>query len=262
MDMQLAGKKALVTGSTAGIGYAIASALASEGADVVINGRSPAAVEQAQATLKTETGHKVFGFSGDLSTASAAEQLIQDYPDIDILINCLGRFQVKEWESITDADWMNLFEFNVLGGARLARLYLPSMQSKNWGRIIFISSESAIQIPTEMVHFGVTKAAQVALSRGLAEVTAGSGITVNTVLPGPTKTRDLTIFTKLHADSEGAFESFQKEFFETRRPTSLLKRFAESQEVASMVVYLASPIASATTGATMRVEGGIIKSAF
>jgi NAD(P)-dependent dehydrogenase (short-subunit alcohol dehydrogenase family) len=262
MDMQLVGKQALVTGSTAGIGYAIASGLASEGAEVIINGRSPDSVKQAQSAIENETGHKVLGFCGDLSTASAAEQLGKDYPAIDILVNCLGMFQVKEWQAITDADWMKLFEFNVLGGARLSRLCLPYMQAKNWGRIIFVSSESAIQIPTEMVHFGVTKAAQIALSRGLAEVTAGSGITVNTVLPGPTKTRDLNIFTALNADSEGAFESFQKDFFENRRPTSLLKRFAAPKEVASMVVYLASPIASATTGATMRVEGGIIKSAF
>ena len=189
MDLKLTKKIALVTGSTAGIGNAIATSLAREGATVIVSGRTPAAVEAAVASMKGETGGDVVGFAGDLAAASVAESLIQRHPAVDILVNNLGIFEVRQFEEISDADWRRFFDVNVLSGARLARLYLPSMRKRNWGRIIFISSESGYHIPAEMVHYGMTKAAQIAVARGLAETTAGSGITVNSVLPGPTRSR-------------------------------------------------------------------------
>jgi len=264
MDLKLTNKLALVSGSTAGIGYAIAKALAAEGARVVVNGRSQAAVDQAIASLKAETGAAtVLGYAGDLSTAAAAEALVSQYPDIEILINNLGIFEPKAFEDISDADWLRFFDVNVLSGARLARLCLPAMKRANWGRIIFISSESGVQIPAEMIHYGMSKTAQLAVSRGLAESVAGTGITVNCVLPGPTKSRGVGDFVDTLAKAEGkTFDAFEKEFFEKVRPTSLIKRFADPSEVASTVAYLASPLASATTGAAVRVDGGTVKSAF
>lgn len=264
MDLQLTNKLALVSGSTAGIGYAIAHALAAEGAHVVINGRAQASVDEAVAKIKTATGaSQVSGFAGDLSSATIAEALVTKFPDIDILINNLGIFEPKPFEDIPDADWVRFFETNVLSGVRLARLCLPSMKRRNWGRIIFISSESAVQIPSEMIHYGTTKTAQLAVSRGLAESLAGTGITVNSVLPGPTRSRGLGDFVEALAQAENkSFSEFEKEFFEKVRPTSLIKRFSTPEEVASMVVYVASPLASATTGAALRVDGGTIKSAF
>jgi NAD(P)-dependent dehydrogenase (short-subunit alcohol dehydrogenase family) len=263
MDLELTKKLALVTGSTAGIGYAIAASLASEGARVIVNGRSQSAVDDAVAKLKSATGAEAYGFVGDLSTAAAAEEVVRQYPEVEILVNNLGIFEAKPFEEITDADWVRFFEVNVLSGARLARIYLPAMKRRNWGRIIFISSESAVQIPTEMIHYGMTKTAQLAVSRGLAEAVAGTGITVNSVLPGPTKSRGVVDFIDSLAKSEGkSFEQCEKEFFEKARPTSLIKRFASAAEVASMVTYIASSRASATTGAALRVDGGVIKSAF
>jgi NAD(P)-dependent dehydrogenase (short-subunit alcohol dehydrogenase family) len=263
MDLQLKNKLALVTGSTAGIGHAIATALAREGARVIINGRSQAAVDGAATTITAATGHAVLSFTGDISTADAATALIQQYPNIEILINNLGIFEPKPFEDIPDADWMRFFEINVLSGIRLARLCLPAMKQRNWGRIIFISSESAVQIPSEMIHYGVTKTAQLAVSRGLAEAVAGTGITVNSILPGPTKSRGVGEFVVALAQASGqSFDEFEKEFFEKVRPTSLIKRFAMPEEVASLVAYIASPLASATTGAAVRVDGGVIKSAF
>jgi NAD(P)-dependent dehydrogenase (short-subunit alcohol dehydrogenase family) len=263
MDLKLVDKLALVTGSTAGIGYAIAESLAREGARVIVNGRSETAVADAVTRLKAATGRDAVGFAGDLATATAADALGRQYPDVEILINNLGIFEAKPFEEIPDADWMRFFEVNVLSGVRLARLYLPAMKRRNWGRIIFISSESAIQIPTEMIHYGMTKTAQLAISRGLAESVAGTGITVNSVLPGPTKSRGVVNFVDSLAKSEGkSFEQFEKEFFETARPTSLIKRFAAPEEVASLVTYIASPLASATTGAALRADGGVVKSAF
>ena len=263
MDLKLKDKLALVSGSTAGIGLAIAEALAREGARVIINGRSQSSVDEAVSGLKSATGGDVQGFAGDLSAAAAAEEIARRHPGVEILVNNLGIFEPKAFEAITDADWVRFFEANVLSGVRLARLYLPAMRRANWGRIIFISSESAVQIPAEMIHYGMTKTAQLAVSRGLAEAVAGTGITVNSVLPGPTKSRGVGDFVETLAKAGGkSFEQFETEFFEKVRPTSLIKRFASPEEVASLVAYVASPLASATTGAALRVDGGVIKSAF
>ena len=263
MDLGLKGKLALVSGSTAGIGLAIASALAGEGARVIVNGRTQPAVDAAVAQIKSATGGDALGFAADLTLASAAEDLARAHPEVEILVNNLGIFEPKPFEEIPDADWVRFFEANVLSGVRLARLYLPAMRRANWGRIIFISSESAVQIPAEMIHYGMTKTAQLAVSRGLAEAVAGTGITVNSVLPGPTRSRGVNEFVDALARAEGvSFEAFEKEFFAKVRPTSLIKRFASPEEIAALVTYLASPLASATTGAAMRVDGGVIKSAF
>ncbi|QGZ63200.1 SDR family NAD(P)-dependent oxidoreductase [Paraburkholderia acidisoli] len=263
MDLKLTGKLALVSGSTAGIGLAIATTLAHEGARVIVNGRSQPSVDEAVAQLKAQTGGDVQGFAGDLGTAAAAEEVARRFPDVEILVNNLGIFEPKPFEDIPDEDWQRFFDVNVLSGVRLARLYLPAMRRANWGRIIFISSESGIQIPAEMIHYGVTKTAQLAVSRGLAEAVAGTGITVNSVLPGPTKSRGVGEFVETLAKADGkSFEAFEKEFFEKVRPTSLIKRFGSPQEVASLVAYVASPLASATTGAALRADGGVVKSAF
>lgn len=262
MDLQIAGKLALVSGSTAGIGFAIAQALAAEGAHVIINGRTAAAVDQAVAKLKDQTGGILLGFAGDLAQAAVATQLAKEHPNVEILVNNLGIFEPKPFEDIPDEDWVRFFEANVLSGVRLARLYLPAMRKADWGRIIFISSESAVQIPQEMIHYGMTKTAQIAVARGLAESLAGTGITVNSVLPGPTRSRGVEDFVDALAKKEGkSFAEFEKEFFEKVRPTSLIKRFATPEEVAAMVAYVASPLASATTGAALRVDGGVIKAA-
>ncbi|MEO8777139.1 MAG: SDR family oxidoreductase [Rhodanobacter sp.] len=263
MDLDLNDKLVLVSGSTAGIGLAIATTFAREGARVIVNGRTPASVNEAVRSITFETGAEVLGFAGDLSEPDAAKALAAKYPDVEILVNSLGIFEPKAFEDIVDADWLHFFDVNVLSGIRLAQLFLPSMRRANWGRIIFISSESAVQIPAEMIHYGMTKTAQLAVSRGLAEVVAGTGITVNSILPGPTKSRGVVDFVSALPGAEGkSFEEFEKDFFEHVRPTSLIKRFATPQEVASLVVYVASPLASATTGAALRVDGGVIKSAF
>jgi NAD(P)-dependent dehydrogenase (short-subunit alcohol dehydrogenase family) len=262
MDLKLDGKIAFVSGSTAGIGFAIAASLSAEGARVIINGRSQAGVDKALADLKP-TGGDVWGFAGDLGTAEAANELFKRQPHVDVLVNNLGIFEVRPFEEITDEDWERFFKVNVLSGARLSRLYLPGMRARNWGRIIFISSESGYQIPAEMVHYGMTKAAQIAVARGLAETTAGTGITVNSVLPGPTRSRGVGDFVADWAAKSGkSAETVEAEFFKTARPTSLIKRFATPEEVASLVTYVASPLASATHGAALRVDGGVIKTAF
>ena len=263
MDLQMTGKLALVSGSTAGIGYAIAHALAREGAHVIVNGRTQAGVDEAVDRIRAETNGKVLGFAGDLSQAEAATEVVRRHAGISILVNNLGIFAPQLFEDISDQDWQRFFDVNVLSGVRLARLVLPEMKRANWGRIIFISSESAVQIPTEMIHYGMTKTAQLAVSRGLAESVAGTGITVNSVLPGPTKSRGVGDFVGDMAQASGkTFEQVEAEFFDHVRPTSLIKRFASPEEVASMVAYVASPLASATTGAALRVDGGAIKSAF
>jgi len=263
MDLQLKGKLALVSGSTAGIGYAIAASLAAEGARVIVNGRSQASVDAAVATISAAPGGQVLGFAGDLSKAAVAEALAREHPGIEILVNNLGIFEPKPFEDIADADWLRFFDVNVLSGVRLARLCLPAMKAANWGRIIFISSESAVQIPAEMIHYGMTKTAQLAVSRGLAESVAGTGITVNSVLPGPTRSRGVGDFVEALAKADGTtVEAFEKQFFETARPTSLIKRFETPQEIANMVAYIASPLSSGTTGAALRVDGGCLKSAF
>jgi len=260
MDLQLAGKTAFVSGSTAGIGLAIATSLAREGVSVIVNGRSQAAVDKAIAEIKTGTGAVAQGFAGDLSKADQAEKLLAQFPKVDILVNNLGIFEPKPFEEIPDEDWLRFFDVNVLSGVRLSRLYLPTMKTADWGRIIFISSESAVQIPVEMIHYGMTKTAQLAVSRGLAESLAGTGITVNSVLPGPTKSRGVNDFVE-QLSGGASFEDFEKEFFEKVRPSSLIKRFATVEEVAAMVTYVASPLASATTGAALRVDGGVLRSA-
>jgi NAD(P)-dependent dehydrogenase (short-subunit alcohol dehydrogenase family) len=263
MDLGLKGKLALVSGSTAGIGRAIAEELAQEGARVIVNGRSGSSVESVVAEMKASIAGDVQGFAGDLSTAAAAEELARRFPEVEILVNNLGIFEPKPFEEIPDADWRRFFDVNVLSGVRLARLFLPAMKRADWGRIIFISSESAVQIPAEMIHYGMTKTAQIAVARGLAEAVAGTGITVNSVLPGPTNSRGVGDFVESLAAADGkSFAEVEREFFQKVRPTSLIRRFATPREVASLVAYIASPLASATTGAALRVDGGVIKSAF
>lgn len=259
MDLQLSEKLAVVSGSTAGIGYAIAEALAREGARVVVTGRTQAAVSEAVSRI----GRNAVGFAGDLGTAAAADALAERFPDVDILVNNLGIFEPRPFEEIPDAAWMRFFEVNVLSGVRLARAFLPGMKARDWGRIIFISSESAIQIPPEMIHYGMTKTAQLAVARGLAESLAGTGITVNCVLPGPTRSRGVNDFVSQMAQAGNkSAQDIENEFFRDVRPTSLLKRFITPEEVAALVTYVASPLASATTGAALRVDGGVVKSAF
>ena len=262
MNLQLEGKTALVTGSTAGIGFAIAEGLAREGATVIINGRTQSRVDSAMKQVQAEAPHaKLKGLAVDLGTSTGAREAIEKYPDVDILINNLGIFDPKPFEDIPDEEWFRFFEVNVMSGVRLSRHYLPRMKQKNWGRILFISSESGQQIPSEMIHYGMTKTAQLAISRGLAETTAGTGVTVNTVLPGPTASEGVTVFVDRMASSGGVDKNtFEKEFFKSVRPSSLLQRFATSEEVANMVVYLSSPLSSATNGAAVRVDGGVVRS--
>ena len=259
--MQLKNKKALVTGSTAGIGYAIAKQLAKENAQVYVNGRTNKRVEAAIKKLKEETGNQdIHGVTADFSDSNDIDNLIKQLPEVDILVNNVGIFEPKAFRDITDADWIKFFEVNVLSGVRLARAYFDKMIAKNWGRIIFISSESAIQIPGEMIHYGMTKTAQIAVSRGLAELTKGTGVTVNTVLPGPTESEGVGGFLENLAREQGkTSEQVEKDFFQHMRPTSLLQRFTSTDEVANLVAYVASPLSSATNGAALRADGGVVK---
>jgi NAD(P)-dependent dehydrogenase (short-subunit alcohol dehydrogenase family) len=262
MDLQLENKLALVTGSTKGIGLAIAARLAREGARVIVNGRAEKSVSEATAKiLASLPTAKLEPFAGDLADAKATASLVNEFPAVDILVNNLGIFEPKPFEEIPDEDWCRFFEVNVLSGVRLSRAYFPGMKKRNWGRIIFISSESALQIPSEMMHYGMTKTAQIAVARGLAELTAGTGVTVNSVLPGPTRSDGVDEFVKQLSGGK-PFAEFEKEFFEKIRPTSLLKRFATTDEVANLVAYVCSPLSSATNGAALRVDGGVVKSAF
>ncbi|MEA5603960.1 SDR family NAD(P)-dependent oxidoreductase [Nostoc sp. UHCC 0252] len=262
MDLKLHGKSALVSGSTAGIGLAIAQALAEEGASVIVNGRSEERVTQAIAKIEQSTPDaKVSGVVADTSTASGVEELFQKVPHVDILINNVGIYEPKTFFDITDEDWLNIFQVNVLSGVRLSRQYLQKQLEQNWGRIIFISSESGIQIPVEMIHYGTTKTAQLAIARGLAEMTVGTGVTVNSVLPGPTRSEGVEGFiTNLAKERSISADEVEAEFFQNVRPSSLIKRFATNEEVAAIVVYLSSPVASATNGAALRVDGGVIRS--
>ncbi len=259
MNLQLEGKKVLITGSTAGIGFATARALAAEAASVIINGRGQRRVDDAIREIRQlHTGANVSGVASDISNAAGCAKLVQAVPGVDILINNMGIFEPIPFQEITDEKWMAFFETNVMSGVRLSRHYLPGMRERNWGRILFVSSESAVQIPAEMIHYGMTKTAQVAVARGIAETVAGTEITVNSVLAGPTRSEGVQTFIE-QLGGGGDSAAFEAEFFKTVRPTSLLKRFATTDEVANMIVYLCSPLASATTGAAVRVEGGVVR---
>lgn len=262
MDLKLTDKLALISGSTKGIGFAIATDLAREGARVIVNGRSEKSVTDAIKELKTIVpSAKLESFAGDLSTSEATEALVKEFPAVDILVNNLGIFEPKPFEQIPDEDWRRFFEVNVLSGVRLSRAYLPGMKQRNWGRIIFISSESALQIPVEMIHYGMTKTAQLAVSRGLAETCAGTAVTVNSILPGPTRSAGVEEFVKELSGGK-PFAEFEKEFFLSVRPSSLLKRFETPEEIASLVTFVCSPQASGINGAALRVDGGVARSCF
>ena len=262
MDFQIDSKIALISGSTAGIGFAIATELAHEGARVVINGRSQKSVDAAVARLRSLVADaKVSGCAADLSTAYGCQTLFAACPQADILVNNLGIFDPKPFDAIPDSEWQRFFDINVMSGVRLARHYLPAMKAANWGRIVFISSESGICPPAEMVHYGMSKSAQLSVARGMAETCVGSGVTVNSVLPGPTRTEGVgTFFGRLAEEQGVSLEQAEQDFFAHARPTSLLKRFIEPAEVASLVAYVCSPLASATHGAALKVEGGVVRS--
>ncbi len=262
MNLKLDNKLAFVTGSTAGIGLAIAKSLAAEGARVIVNGRSEKRVQEATAAIRAAVpAARLEALAGDLATADGAADAIKRFADVDILVNNLGVYMPQPFEKISDAEWTSIIETNFLSGVRLCRHYLPRMKEKNWGRIIFISSESAVNIPVEMIHYGVTKTMQISLASGLASTTAGTGVTVNTVLAGPTRSEGVEEFIANMAKAGGKTPAtVEKEFFQNVRPTSLLKRFATTEEVAAMVTYVASPLASATNGAALRAEGGVVRS--
>jgi NAD(P)-dependent dehydrogenase (short-subunit alcohol dehydrogenase family) len=264
MDFGLKGKSAVVSGSTAGIGFAIAAALAAEGARVIVNGRTEARVATALQNLRRLVNDAdVRGVSADLGTAQGVSAFLQQIREADILVNNLGIFEIKPFLEIPDSDWLRFFEVNVLSGVRLARHYLPGMLKKNWGRVIFISSESAQQIPTEMIHYGMTKTAQVAVARGLAQSVAGTGVTVNSVLAGPTASEGAGVFVESMAKQQGVSKAeIEKQFFSTARPSSLLKRFETTEEVAAVVAFIASAQAVAINGSAVRAEGGVVQSIF
>lgn len=262
MELQLTNKSALITGSTAGIGLAIAEGLAREGASVIVNGRTEERVSEAVSLVRRKTpGAKVSGIAADLGTAAGANSVVRQAPEVDILVNNVGVYGIKPFEQLTDEEWTSIWEVNVMSGVRLSRHYLPLMEKRNWGRIVFISSESGINIPSEMVHYGVTKTAQLALSRGLAEPTVGTGVTVNSVLPGPTESEGVAQFVAQAAKSQGVDKAqVEKQFFKTIRPSSLIQRFATTEEVAALVTFVCSPLSSVTNGAALRVDGGVVRS--
>jgi NAD(P)-dependent dehydrogenase (short-subunit alcohol dehydrogenase family) len=261
MDLGLQGKRALVTGSTAGIGWATARALAAEGAHVIVNGRTPQRVEAAVARLRDELADaQVQGIAADLGGADGCAQLTAQLPEVDVLVNNLGIFEPKAFEQIPDEDWLRFFEVNVLSGIRLSRHYVAGMRARDWGRIVFVSSESGLNIPTEMIHYGMTKTAQLAVARGLAETLTRTGVTVNCVLPGPTASEGVGEFVARMAAERGVdAATMEREFFATARPSSVLQRFASPDEVASLIAYVCSARASATTGAALRVDGGLVR---
>jgi NAD(P)-dependent dehydrogenase (short-subunit alcohol dehydrogenase family) len=261
MDLILRDKRALVTGSTAGIGFAIASGLAREGAEVIVNGRSEKRVAEALKRISAEGGSRSVGIAADLGSAEGVARLAEQVGPVDILVNNVGIFEPVPFLEIDDLAWQRIFEVNVMSGVRLARALLPGMVERGFGRIMFISSESGVQIPAEMVHYGVTKTAQLALSRGIAETVAGTGVTVNAVLPGPTRSEGVVEFLGKVAEDQGADSTkFESEFVRTMRPSSLIGRFAEPEEVANLVVFLAGEGSSAITGAALRVDGGVVRS--
>src|SRR3984893_5832037 len=262
MDLQLGGKIAFVSGSTAGIGLAIASRLASESAEVVINGRTEERVREAIAQIKKDSRDaNVRGIAANLGSAKGCSEVVLQLSRVDILINNVGIFEPKPFEKITDADWERFFAVNVMSGVRLSRAYLSQMKERNWGRIVFISSESALQIPVEMIHYGMTKTAQLAVARGLAETCEGTKVTVNSVLPGPTASEGATEFVSdLAARKKMSAVEVEKEFFKSARPSSILKRFIQPDEIASVVAFVCSPLASAINGAAVRADGGVVRS--
>jgi NAD(P)-dependent dehydrogenase (short-subunit alcohol dehydrogenase family) len=264
MDLGLRGKTAVVSGSTAGIGFAIAAALAAEGAGVVVNGRTQARVTAALKSIRQRVKNAdVQGIPADLGTAQGIETFLRQASEADILVNNLGIFEPKPFLEIPDSDWLRFFEVNVLSGVRLSRQYLPAMLKKNWGRIIFISSESAQHIPAEMIHYGMTKTAQVAIARGMAESVAGTGVTVNSILAGPTASEGVGGFLEDMAKQQGMTKAeIEKQFFASVRPTSLLKRFETTEEVAAVVAFIASAQSVAINGSAVRAEGGVIRSIF
>ena len=260
MDLRLESHHALITGSTAGIGFAIALGLAREGARVTINGRTQAAVDGALARLRAQVPQaQADGVAADCATAAGTEQVFARVPEVDILVNNLGIYERKPFFEIPDADWLRLFEVNVLSGVRFARHYAPAMVKRGWGRVVFISSESGLNIPREMIHYGMTKTAQLSISHGLAIELAGTGVTVNTVLPGPTRTENSEQLRKQRAQAAGiTVPELEKDFFVSFRPTSLLKRFTSAEEVANLVVYVCGEVSSATSGAALRAVGGVV----
>jgi NAD(P)-dependent dehydrogenase (short-subunit alcohol dehydrogenase family) len=262
MNLELVDKTALISGSTKGIGFAVASQLAAEGARVIVNGRSDNAVNSALKQIrKTVPEAKVDGFAGDLATTTATEALLKLFPTMDILVNNLGIYEPKPFDQISDEEWRRIFEVNVLSGVRLSRAYVSGMKERNWGRIVFISSESAISTPKEMIHYGMTKTAQLAVSRGLAEYCGGTGVTVNSILPGPTHSAGFEDFVAPFLGGH-SIEDFEKEFFRSVRPGSLIKRFQTPDEIARLVTFVCSPVASGIAGAALRVEGGVVSSCF
>jgi NAD(P)-dependent dehydrogenase (short-subunit alcohol dehydrogenase family) len=262
MDLQLGGKIAFVSGSTAGIGLAIAGRLAREGAEVVINGRTEERVGEAIAQIKKDSRDaNVRGIAADLGVAKGCGEVVRQLSRVDILINNVGIFEPKRFEKITDEDWEKFFAVNVMSGVRLSRAYLSQMKERNWGRIVFISSESALQIPVEMIHYGTTKTAQLAIARGLAETCQSTNVTVNSVLPGPTASEGVTEFvSNLATENKISANEFEKEFFKNARPTSILQRFIEPDEIANVVAFVCSPLASAINGAAVRADGGVVRS--
>jgi len=262
MDLGLKGKSAVVTGSTAGIGLAIATVLAAEGAKVVINGRTEARVTTALKQIQSQVKNvDIRGVAADLGTSAGVEKFTKEIPETDILVNNLGIFEVKPFHEITDADWLRFFEVNVLSGVRLCRRYLPGMQKNKWGRVIFISSESGQQIPAEMIHYGMTKTAQIAVARGLAESVAGSGVTVNSILVGPTASEGASVFVEDMAKRQGVSTAeVERQFFASVRPTSLLKRFETPEEIAMVVAFVASVQAVTMNGAAVPADGGVVRS--
>lgn len=262
MDLGLKDKRVLVTGSTAGIGLATARALAAEGAHVTVNGRTQARVDSAIDELRGDLpGATVTGIAADLSSSEGCEILIDQLQEIDVLVNNLGIFEPKSFEQITDEDWLRFFETNVLSGVRLSRHYVRGMRSRDWGRIVFVSSESALQIPAEMIHYGMTKTAQLAVARGLAETLVGTNVTVNSVLPGPTSSEGVgAIVARMAAEREVDVATVEREFLSAARPSSLLQRFTTPAEIAALIAYVCSTQASATTGAALRADGGVVRS--
>ena len=260
MDLGLAGKTALVTGSTAGIGFAIAQTLASEGADVVVSGRTQAAVDGALRRIRDSGARgRASGVAADCASAEGADRVFDAVPQVDILVNNLGIYERKPFFEIPDEDWLRFFEVNVLSGVRFARHYAPKMAARGWGRVVFVSSESALNIPREMIHYGMSKTAQLSITRGLAMELAGTGVTVNALLPGPTRTENTDRMRAERAKAAGVtMEELEAGFFKHFRPTSLLRRFASAQEVANLAAWLCGEVSSATNGAALRVDGGVV----